>query len=79
MIDQTLNCLTEAAEGALPLHTVRPVALEAFAGGLPDAQRAFLGATGFSAKAGELQLLPGPKGLAGAVLGLGEDLSLIHI
>jgi len=75
MIDQTLNCLTEAAEDALPLHTVRPVALEAFAGGLPDAQRAFLGATGFSAKAGELQLLPGPKGLAGAVLGLGEDRS----
>ena len=38
-------------------------------------QRAFLGATGFAAKAGELQLLPGPKGLAGAVLGLGEDRS----
>ena len=39
------------------------------------AQRAFLSATGFAAKAGELRLLPGQEGLSGAVLGLGEDQS----
>lgn len=75
MIDQTLDCLSDTDTGALPLHTVRPEALEAFLAGLPEAQRAFLGATGFVAKAGELRLLPAPDGLSGAVLGLGEDRS----
>src|SRR5271163_2171014 len=75
MIDQTLNCLTEETTGALPLHTVRPGALETFLAGLPDTQRSYLSATGFAAKAGELRLLPGPEGLGGAVLGLGEDRS----
>ena len=75
MIDQTLDCLTQADAAALPLHTVRPAALEAFLAGLPDAQGAWLKAAGFVAKAGELMLLPGPSGLTGAVLGLGEDRS----
>jgi leucyl aminopeptidase len=75
MIDQTLNCLTEETTGALPLHTVRPGALETFLAGLPDIQRKFVSATGFAAKAGELRLLPGPDGLGGAVLGLGDDRS----
>ena len=35
MIDQTLDCLTERTPAALPLHTVRPAALEAFLAGLP--------------------------------------------
>jgi leucyl aminopeptidase len=90
MIDQTLHCLTDASPtdasptdatptdatpGALPLHTVRPPALEAFLAGLPGPQRAFLAASGFAAKAGELRLLPGPEGLSGAVFGLGDDRS----
>jgi leucyl aminopeptidase len=75
MIDQTLDCLTEADAGALPLHAVRPAALEAFLAGLPAAQDAWLKTTGFTAKAGELRLLPGPDGLSGAVLGLGDDRS----
>jgi leucyl aminopeptidase len=75
MIDQTLDCLTEADPAALPLHTVRPAALEAFLASLPAPQRAFLNATGFAAKTGELQLLPGPDGVSGAVFGLGEDRS----
>jgi leucyl aminopeptidase len=75
MIDQTLDCLTESDAGALPLHTVRPAAMEAFFAGLPEAQAAWLRATGFAAKPGELRLLPGPDGLSGAVLGLGEDQS----
>jgi leucyl aminopeptidase len=73
MIDQTLNCLTEADAPALPLHTVRPAALEAFLAALPPAQRAFLAGTGFTGDAGELRLLPAPEGLGGAVLGLGDD------
>src|SRR5580693_8910276 len=75
MIDQPLDCLTGEDETALPLHTVRPADLEAFLAGLPDTRHAFLRATGFAAKAGELRLLPGPDGLSGAVLGLGEDRS----
>jgi len=75
MIDQTLDCLTDDATGALPLHTVRPAALEALAATLPEAQKRWLDATGFTAKAGELQLLPGAEGLSGAILGLGEDQS----
>src|ERR1700677_848929 len=75
MIDQTLDCLTGEAAYALPLHTVRPGRLEAFLASLPDMQRNFLSATGFAAKAGELRLLPGPDGLGGAALGLGEDRS----
>jgi len=75
MIEQTLECLTESDPRALPLHTVRPAALKAFLAGLPKAQDAWLGETGFAAKAGELRLLPGPDGLSGAVLGLGEDQS----
>jgi leucyl aminopeptidase len=75
MIDQSLDCLTEEHPGALPLHTVRPAALGAFLGGLPAAQSAWLRATGFAAKSGELKMLPGPDGLSGAVLGLGGDRS----
>ena len=74
MIDRILDCLTEDP-AALPLHTVRPRALELFAASLPGAQKAWLAATEFTAKAGELRLLPGADGLMGAVLGLGEDQS----
>ncbi len=75
MIDQKLDCLTEADPAALPLHTVRPDGLEAFLARFDEPRRAFLLATGFAAKAGELRLLPGPDGLCGAVLGLGDDRS----
>ncbi len=75
MIDQTLDCLTGPDAGALPLHTVRPDALADFLGGLPEGQASWLRATGFVAKPGELRLLPGPDGLSGAVLGLGDDKS----
>jgi leucyl aminopeptidase len=59
--------------GALPLHAVRMDGLTAFLGGLPSAPAAFLRATGFAARQGELALLPGPEGLSGAVVGLGFD------
>jgi leucyl aminopeptidase len=75
MIDQTLDCLTDDDANSLPLHTVRPPALETFLAGLPHAQGAWLQASDFTAKAGDLRLLPGPGGLSGAVLGLGDDRS----
>ncbi len=75
MIEQTLDCYADVSTPSLPLHTVRPAALEAFLAGLPAAQAAWLSTTGFGAKTGELRLLPGPDGLTGAVFGLGEDRS----
>ena len=75
MIDQTLDCLATEDAGALPLHAIRPATLDSFLAALPAAQAAWLRATKFTAKAGELRLLPAPEGMAGAVLGLGEDRS----
>jgi leucyl aminopeptidase len=75
MIDQPLDCLTETDTGALPLHSVRPQALDGFLAALPPSQNAWLRETGFAAKTGELALLPGPNGLCGAAFGLGEDRS----
>ena len=54
---------------------VRPAGLATFLDGLPPAQSRFLRQLGFTAAAQELQFLPGDEGVAGAVLGLGEDLS----
>ncbi|NKC32685.1 leucyl aminopeptidase family protein [Falsiroseomonas selenitidurans] len=68
-----LECLIATEEGALPLQAVTPDALDLWLAGLPTATAAFLRASGFAAKAQELRLLPGPEGLAGAVLGLGAD------
>ncbi len=68
-----LEGLANRAIGALPLHAVRADALTAFLSGLPAPVTGFLRATGFAAKAGEFALLPGPDGLAGAVVGLGQD------
>ncbi|MBB5688875.1 leucyl aminopeptidase [Roseomonas alkaliterrae] len=68
-----LDGLTARAMGALPLHAVRPDGLTGFLEALPGATALFLRAAGFAAKAGEHALLPGPDGLAGAVVGLGTD------
>jgi leucyl aminopeptidase len=73
MIDQPLACLVQDAEATRPLHAIRPHELTGFLDGLPPAQSSFVRQTGFVAAAQELILLPGPDGLAGAVLGLGED------
>ncbi|WP_291297762.1 M17 family metallopeptidase [Elioraea sp.] len=42
---------------------------------LPDSARHFVGATGFVAKQGEIALVPGEGGIAGALLGLGDGTS----
>ncbi len=75
MLEQTLDCLTEAADGARPLYAVRPPELAAFLDRLPGAQSSFLRHLNFTAAPQELVFLPGSDGLAGAVLGLGNDTS----
>ena len=75
MLDQSLECLSASAEASLPLFAVRPTGLAALLAELPSAQQAFLVRLGFKADAQELQFLPDEGGVAGAVLGLGEDRS----
>ncbi len=65
--------IVRQASSSRPVHAVRPAALESFLAVLPPGQAAYLSDTGFAAKAQELALLPGPDGVAAAVLGLGED------
>jgi len=52
----------------VPLHAVAPADLKGFLARFP-----YLKASGFSAKEGELRLLPGKAGLSAAVLGLGKS------
>ncbi|HYZ21006.1 MAG TPA: leucyl aminopeptidase family protein [Rhodopila sp.] len=75
MLDQTLNCITDSPEGTTPVHPVRPGDLSQFLASLAPAQASFLRHTDFAAKPGEFRLLPGPDGIAAAVLGLGTDAS----
>ncbi len=74
MPDQQLP-FVEASPQAKSVHAVRPDGLDAWLAGLPTAQSAFLRGSGFTAKAQELRLIPGPQGVQAAVLGLGADRS----
>jgi leucyl aminopeptidase len=56
---------------SIPLHVVSPDQLSGWLAGQTDVVRNFLTATGFAANLGEVQLLPGDLGLAGAVVGHG--------
>ena len=73
--DRDLNCLAVGATGAKALHAVRPDGLTEFLATLPPEHARFLAASGFTAAAQELRLLPGGDGVEAAVLGLGEDRS----
>jgi len=75
MFDRDLDCLADAASSgsALPTRSVRPDGLDAVLATLPPDQAAFVRAGGFTAAPGQLALLPGEGGLAGALLGLGDD------
>ena len=75
MLEQTLNCLVDVAEAVRPLHAVRPAEFAALLDSLPKAQANFLRQLDFKAEAQELLFLPGEAGVAGAVLGLGDDKS----
>jgi len=59
----------------MPLFPVRPAGLAGLLEALPPYQERFLRQLGFTAATQELQFLPGPDGIAGAVLGLGDDRS----
>jgi leucyl aminopeptidase len=63
---------------SLPLYAVSTPELPEFLATLAGAKAAFLRASGFSAKPGEIALLPGDEGLAGAVLGIGPQASPWH-
>jgi leucyl aminopeptidase len=76
-VDRKLDCLAAADAPGRPLRAVRPAGLPALLAALPAPQAAFLRASGFSGAAQELFLLPGPDGLDGAVLGLGDDFSAV--
>ncbi len=71
MFDRDLDCLAEPGAPGLPVHPLRPAALDGFLATSPHAP--FLRAGGFTAAAGELRLLPGGGGIEGAVFGLGEN------
>jgi len=75
MFDRDLDCLADAASSgsALPIRSVRPDGLDAVLATLPPDQTAFVRAGGFTAAPGQLALLPCEGGLAGALLGLGDD------
>ena len=61
MTERPLDCFIEVSPAALPIHTARP----------GDPHPAYATASGFTGAAGEIVLLPGETGLAGALLGLG--------
>ncbi|NBQ76934.1 MAG: leucyl aminopeptidase family protein, partial [Acetobacteraceae bacterium] len=63
---------------SLPLHAVQAADLAVFLSVLNAQTAAFLRASGFTAKPGELALLPGSAGLAGAVIGVGAEASPWH-
>jgi leucyl aminopeptidase len=74
-VAQSLDCLTDSDAAALPLLVARPDTVQAVLASLPPPQAAFARANGFTGAAQELVLLPGPDGLAGAIIGLGADRS----
>ena len=73
MLDQELDCLAGSAADTRPVHPLRPDGLAAFLDTLLPARAAYLRDIEFTAKAGELALLPGPHGVAAAVLGVGTN------
>ncbi|MBV8522837.1 MAG: leucyl aminopeptidase family protein [Acetobacteraceae bacterium] len=70
---QDLDCLAGPGESARPLRVLRPGACEAFLSSLPSSQAQYLRQVGFTGAAQQFALIPGPEGVAGAVVGLGED------
>ncbi len=74
-MDQLEGIAEDEGTAALPLHAVRPDAMEAFLAERQPAQANFLRAQHFTAAANSLVLLPGDSGIAGAVLGLGQETS----
>jgi leucyl aminopeptidase len=80
LVRRPLDCLAlpvgDRTAAVRPVHLLRPAGLARFLADLPPARALFLEQSGFTAVAGELRLLAGEGGLAGAVLGLGEQPAL---
>jgi leucyl aminopeptidase len=74
MLDHDLPCSADGRD-ARPIHAVRPAEVERLLASLPTSQSGFMRDAGLAGSANELMLLPGADGVAGAVLGLGEDRS----
>ncbi len=55
------------------LHVVGPDALAGFLQAQPPGVQGWLASTGFAADLGDLRLIPGPDGVAAAVIGYGTD------
>ena len=64
--------IARSAKGAVPLHAVKVADMKRWLASRPKREQEWLKAAHFSAKDGELVLIPGTKGIAGAVLGLGK-------
>jgi leucyl aminopeptidase len=60
---------------SLPLHAINAAQLPAFLTILADASSTFLRASGFTAKPGDIALIPGADGLNGAVIGISKEAS----
>jgi leucyl aminopeptidase len=74
--DRELDCLAPSDMAALPLISVRAEGLEAALAELGPETASFVRASGFTAAADQVALLPGEGGLAGALVGLGMDRTL---
>lgn len=72
-LHQPLSVLAPPGETGLPAFAVRPAGLVEVLGRLSPGDAAYARASGFKAAARDVLLLPGPDGIAGALLGLGED------
>jgi leucyl aminopeptidase len=66
------GAIAPADASALPLHCVSPGGLPALLDSLGPELARFLTASGFTAEAQELRLLPGGDGISAAMFGLGE-------
>ncbi|MBS0274096.1 MAG: leucyl aminopeptidase family protein [Proteobacteria bacterium] len=66
------SSIVKSAKGPVPLHAVKAADFRRWMNSRPKREQDWLKAAHFSAKDGELILIPGMKGLAGAVLGLGK-------
>lgn len=83
VFDRELDCLAADNAPSLPVWSVRPGTVDAALAGLEPGARAFVAAAGFTGAAGQIRLVPGAPGntgrttggIAGAMLGLGEDRS----
>ena len=65
-----------STDGALPLYVLDTTTFAAWRDAQDASVAAFLSATGFTAAAGTVALIPGANGLAAAVIGVGDHIEL---